>query len=689
MPDNSLDAVRDALFAPRFARVVPLVAVFDESDFATASRREFGYLQTREVDAVIRAGTFGDGPALLEETLQQGFGLSIAPLKLIENQPPWLCCFADAGTPEASSVPALAERIKGIRDAFQMPPNTIVFLRVDEASDADSMVEAMADSKDSLTLFLLGEKGQVVRTPEILAEGAAYLALAGWERFCTGDSLSLDSAFLLDGRVSTREHVLGMGCLGVDVSYHAPRLAKRVTERCVASWSAEGAVAGMEVQPLGTGLETAKKLIPRLGYRVSEGRAGTPGAPGFQVGPNSLELWWTTPQEFNPPQGASEKDGMRRYLSTVKDAYAFMTGVVLENARNYIQKTASGVAQVRVAQIGSQFFLPDSAHAMFGRFRKTLQQQRDSNGDLLGAHLLSDEQAGDLNPLFEEAHRRVESVPSIPAAGLRVLLIAIGLFWLFLGPIAWGKTDPPTGLGTWIPFGAIALLVVIGVGVIYSYTTAVSRAVRALELARDRVLELHLVQLCRALVEGLHGIGNRVVAAIDASEQAIEALADELARDSWGQESESRRNRQPLFDDDAVDGYFASRIDSVIGRTQQRFVETMEDSPLKFDPNEWRRCLRESAISEVERCLTTSRFDEFVKHVDPRRLNRAELVQSVVREARVPPLGVESEEQYPRIMCWLPESWKADLAGLENVHTHALPSRNLIAVSVHPLRAEE
>jgi hypothetical protein len=685
---NSLDAAGATLFEPKFKRVVPLVTLCDESPFGSLARAELARSRPVEFEKVIGVGGFDEAVALVKPGVTAGFHSQIAPLEIIPGQSPWLCLFQDATCNAGSSSWRFLDICQTVRGEIAVDVEAFVFLRVDELAGASSAIDAAGKSGINVRIFVLSEKGRLLRTVDVLAEAAAYFAIAGWERFCSGNDLRVDRALLLPPGPAGIGYSLGVAHLGVDVAYHAPRLGGRVVRSCVAAWAANGPPAGGDAQPFPDDRSTAQQLLPRRGYRVLDSASDRSGAPGLQVGRESMHLLWTGIEDFHPPKTASEKEGMRRFLAAIKETDAFLKGVVLENARSFINRAAEQVAAERCGRIGPQLSLPDGPMGVFPGLRRILDRLRDRNSTLVSARSERADGTEDPAALCDEAQRRIDAVPSVPGAVLRILLIVIGLGWLLIAPQLWGGADPESPLTSWVAIGSVGLLLVVIAGVPLSYARAVGRAVRVLELVRQRVVHAHLAEVCRVLVDGLRLVGNRVVAAIDRYESAIDTLEATLREEGWEVVEAPPANRQPMFSDKAVGLFFAAFAESVKSAAHAGFLDRVERNPLSLDPEEWKTCVREAATEQVERLLTETPFDELVRYVDERSLSAARLVAGLVADARVPSLLSGSTNPQPPLLCWVPETWAGELKSSLNVERHGLPSRNLVAISVHPMASE-
>lgn len=688
MPADLFESAEAALFQQRAMRVVPLVAVFDDSTFGKASRREFELARLPAFTAVNLSGSLAEASELLERTDRAGYRTSIHPLELVVPAPPtWVFWFEDLTVASSEKSGEALSRFRQ-KVGEQRRFHEFFVLKVNQASDAAAFDTSNRPEGFFRTTFLVGERGSLLHDVDTLAGGVAHFALAGWQRFLTLGDLDIDRALFTQGG-GGRTYVLGCGSLGIDLRYHEERLARELARACVERWSEDvvdsPSGAGDAPEPQNSLIE----LLPKRGYRVDSTRADVVPHAAVELGGRTFELFWEGASAMRPVKAGGAKGSMRRYLSTIRDTNEFLGSIVRANTTRYIQRETLDLIQRGEALLESEVRLPDRAGGLFKSLQQGCNRLEKPYETLAQSQLGRSEAPEEFPAVLAEAHARVEAVPSLPGAFLRLALIALGFGWLVAAPFLWGEGVPSSGLAQWVPWGAGVLFAVLVPSVPVTYAWRVRRAARAIGFARTTMLDAHLSQVCRTLVEALRAVGSKLCSEIEKKRAAIEALAKGLKERAWAiVDAESSENRQPIFPDAAVDRVVQPNLAQLVDDTYRGFRNLMAGVPLALDVDTWREKLSETARDSVGVLLARSTFREFVEGAGLTTDARLRLVENVIREARQPSLPLIANVVTPHVLCLLPLGWLGDTARLDDVHEHEAAVRTLVAVSVQHVDAE-
>jgi hypothetical protein len=336
----------------------------------------------------------------------------------------------------------------------------------------------------------------------------------------------------------------------------------------------------------------------------------------------------------------------------------------------------------------TQLALPQKPDGLFDFLRKRLGSLREPCHHLAQARLNGFAQGEAFSSLLTEAHRRIDAVPSLEGAVLRLVLIAIGLAWLFLGPIVWKGPQPgmTPDLHRGVLLGASVLLVLLVVAVPTSYVLRMRRAIRGIEAARSAMLHAHLWEVCGALVEELRTLGSSLCRILDDKESQIQKLADAFAPKPAAPAAHALENRRPLFPDASVDPLLEPKLTELAAAAYQRFLARLQRDSIQMDADAWKEILKQESAPPAREALAHTSFDQFMTHANPSHMNRKEILENAVAEARQPSLRLPKTAVRSPVLCIAPLAWEAELTDLVNVHPHFLCCRDLVAVSVRPLK---
>lgn len=675
MPAVSAEAAQAAILEPALRKVVPLIAVFDDSPFGEQARDELKLIAPNHYGKVHLVGAFGEMPSLLAGVLAAGFSASILPLSLFPNEPIWCCWFEDYSRSRLSTWKAQREQLD---HAYPGRVRWLLFLKT-EKEDVET---TDFPSDERCTIFLAGEKGAVNRDACLLAQGAVCLLLAGWERFCDAGDLDFHKAMLLEN--GTCSFVLGVGSSGIDLAYHTTRWSRIVADEVAARWR-----RAAPAPPLKRQLASAvtRQLIPPRGYRLRVAEGNGPSNPGFVLAGQEHELSWGDGPELQPLKGRSTKDSLRHFLSAIHDTRSFLRAVVLANTEQFVRRRSQVALDRLRAEIDAELRAPESPDGMFSQLYARIDGLRQQGTELAQARR-NGFSAGDFEAIAREAQRRVDVLPNLPAAFLRFGVIVIGLTWLFAAPLQWGAS-PDVGADPYrnVLIGSLALLGALAVAIPAAYTWRMHRALRALDAARTVMIETHLLQVCDFIVEALRGLGSSISRVIENREAEIRTMADHFASRAPSIPSDGLTNRCPLFPDACVDAVLEPQSSQLAVDTHRATASSLTGGVDQWNPELWRRELLVNAEPRLQGLLARTSFSDFLATAaDQVTTSAATVLATTIADARQPALPMEQSALQPPVLCIAPPNWRTHLETLMNTQLHFLPVRALVAVSLRPYR---
>lgn len=680
MPEPWLESAGRAILRPAAQHVVPLLCAFDDSSFGRAARADFNLLRHPALQRVQRDCALSEIGAAHIEVTSAGYRSSIAPLELIPHQPIWACWFQDysqRGLDQWSSHHRRFEQDQpgGVR--------WLLFLKLAADTKSHDVAKKVTDENASTFVFFLSEKGQLHRDQELLARGSVSFALAGWERFCTTGELDFEQALLLNGAHQT--FALGMGSQGIDLAHHGPVWSRKVAEAIATRWRQP---AGATVPATLPALEVLlPQLLPARGYRLDDPVAGAPPRPGVVVGAGEFHIGWEGGGTFQPLKGLSGKDNMRHYLSVVRDTRGFLAAIVLPNTVSFMRRRARALIERLSGGMSGDLALPLQPEGLFAFFNNRLASLRRPCAELAQAHVNGFSGGEAFQASLSAAHRRIDAVPNLQGAFLRLLLITIGLTWLFLGSFVWKTSDAGADfvLHRDLLIGALTLLGTLLVAIPASYAYHVARALRAMEAARGSMVEAHVWEVCRELVDRLRAIGSSLCTVLDQKEATVSELADAFAG-NWPQSSIAvPENRRPLFPESSIAAVLQPKLGALMEGAYHR-LRTRTDAPsLEVGAVRWREALLQESAYAAHEALAQTSFEEFVRHAKLAAQDRDKLVADAVHDARQSSLSLPPTEIPIPVLLIASDEWRSHVAGLENVHLHPIACPELVAISARPL----
>ena len=678
------------LFRSGVGQVVPLVILTDGSDFGNRARDCVLKWRPKDLQYAILPSEVQKAKKAVDWFLEKGYRQKLLPITLWEHQPAWFAWFLGTDKPDTAK---LVNAISSLPKNTEPPLKHLVFLALD-SQQFDQIASLWAKTLKNLNqvvLFFL-ERNQARGWDEaFLGAGAAAYAYGGWRRYCeTGDLRYHIGPVHIKGNC----HDLTVARCAPDVEYHAHHwagsVAKQLKTRLLARASqVEPLKLKTKVEDL---TEQSDILSPRgvLDFLVPEGHADkgyfvTPAndaSDAHEIEFKTESYHFTYHEESQPAQRRWRflREELAESLSKLKNLHYFLRLVTLPNARKRVETNLAKLPDLLMKTMRGYLGLPDAPDSLLNVLHQKLSRCQEYLATLKSVRSVSKLREGAFGAQADKAVERISDIPDLTSAFLRLLLIAIGLAGLVVGPVLWRSIVSPWShpLLREVAMGAGALLVLLTIGVAANYLFATWRASRSLTRVRQTSLDQHAGDVADTLMHSIKAACDKLLPTIDTWEKDRETLRKDLETHQPPAAS-IPQNSEPFFSDNC--GHVLLNVDrqkQLVGDAYKIIKAAMQEGEWPtFDIKKWQKALADSTTQVSKEALEALPVEEWAEAERPDAGRREDHLDSLLREAKQ---GMTN----PPTVCFLSEDWKRHCRTHTTVEFYDLRLPQMIAVSVKP-----
>jgi hypothetical protein len=632
--------LQDALnFTPR--QILPLICFGDGSSFSDAIQSRVKKLAASAFSKVILHARFSEAVGTSECLFSADYPRQIDPLKLWQGQPVWCGWF---GVADEKTIHEYLENRRALDRIPTRAYQHFLFLKV---SDLDSFQRTIAPKLEGVEhiLFLVAEKAAVNRTENDLAESIAFYLFVSWKRFCDAGTGRMRDALALTGRESV--FTLGIGKDIPDYDFCIPDWISRLVGALGKEWTENTGM--VDVPDYETCEGILRKITPAETYLIKP--VVRPEYPAISFSGSAELFHIKLIQDIRTP-GFSAKatlQGWAKRVALLRKLDEFLRFLILPPAKTVIRRKLHEFGEEYNRRFRQFLRIKPDPLGMIEDLGQRIRISREYLSATGDAEVLEPSGLRSLEANIGILNRRVLNIPPIAGALLRFALIAVGVVWLFIGSFVWGNTNPFNDrILRWVAVGSVSALVIMFCIIFARWYLIRRGAARSEQLARQDVIDSHLVEIAQTIAKELQLCCGNLMANLDNLELSRQLLGDALHKGITCDPVISRENRNPRFKREAFDLLFQHNLREMLKSVHASVRQSLESSNWPdFDKERWAELMKTHASEVVQRTLGQISFDQCVKAADFTSAEKERSVHDVVSEARKPALLIGEDFNSP------------------------------------------
>jgi len=664
-------------------RVVPGAFIFDRSEYAQHGQKCFLRIRELRFEKVAPCGAPTEAGRLLQRFFSSGFGQSIAPLSLMDHVAGWCVWFLADDTTNASDFLNLLQSLQESRRAAF---HHILFLRVAKPDGAHLWASKLAAV--DCVLFLLCPQVTLERSDVDLARAAVAYAYSSWRRYFKSGEANLVTALGLPASSGT--FTLGMGASELDVEYHAGRMAQKILDRLKDQLLSRTQNVGPPV--LKTLSDCLAFLLPDWYLAATD--QSTRQSVQVTMGDDTVALHYLEPQRKSARSTLPRHGYFQHQLAHLKDKFWFLTFIALPNARRFVERRAKGFWAEVWQPVADCLRLSDKPDSLIHVLSQGCRYCADHATTMLRTSVQGESPSGSFQQDFKDAHARISAIPNLVGAGLRLLLIGIGLAGLVLSPFWWGGVRNPLAdnLLRYVALGAGMMLVVCATGVLGHYAYACWVADHHLELAENNAERRHLRQVAAAAIERIRTAGVELDKTMSHLRQKLESVSEAIRNTSLSTTRPVPSPSGGWLTPECIDEVMQPHLTQLAEQTYLRVASELNvgnDSSglVSLEPSLWQKLLSDQALAVARDGLERLTFDQCVAAMRATADKKACLISNLVSEA-LKPAWPDIAASPSVTLCYAdPDHWRDHRGQHDTIQFCKLDLKDMLVVSVFPCRS--
>jgi len=680
MPNNSSDI--DAILRPRPPRVVPAAFLFDQSEFAQSAARCFNRVRQDDFKKVVLAGAAGEAQQVVGQFFSSGFHQSIAPLTIMDDVAGWCVWFLSS---EASQPAAFLSQLRSVGADRPGQFHHLLFLEVAQPADAETWTTKIASEK--CLPLLLSKHGAMDRTSQDLARAATAYAYSGWKKYWEAGDANLATALSLpqDSRVLA----LGMGASELDVEYHAERWSQKILDALRNQMLDK--IRKVD-RPVLKGIkELLAFLLPDWYLATHEG--GNPRGLEVVMGDESARIYYMDRTNRRPGITMFHRHLFQQLLVKLKDKFSFLAYIALANARRFVDRKSKALKEEIWPPIRDFLQLPEKPDSLLHVLAQRMKLCAEYAGTMQETQTSGEVPGGSFQQDYKTTWSRISAIPNLLGAFLRLALITIGLSGLILSPFWWGGIRHPLtdGVLRYVAAGSAGLLVVCLVGVLVHHYYACRVADYHVDLTETHIELRHLREVGGLAIKEIHKEGNELMKRMHDLAEKIDSLTVAVKKASVQAKRTAPSPASSFLTNDSIDVLLQPRVAELALRAYERLNEELtakrqENGLVSFDPALWQTLLTRHTMAVCFDAISVLTFDECSRAMSPSAGQKEALVHNLFHEASQPAWNVHPDSDSPLICFSDPGQWREHCGQHDNVKFYKLNLKDMLMVSVIPLR---
>ena len=648
MPMTSVNQlIRDALdFKPD--RVLPLLCLGDETAFSAQVQENLRQLSKRDVRDVVVCHSYQAAPELAEGFYEADFIRKIAPLELWEGQPVW--CLWIIG-----SESSYQEYLKYRAEIESNPLRSYKHFVFVKLADVKPFAKRITDeyTHQEHFIFLLSETGALNREEKQLAGAVAVYAFSGWMRYCEQGTGRLREALDLSGNEML--FTLGVGEDSPDYEYYEELWTQQLISDLVKIWQEEAVPAHMP--PFESRKEILTDILPDKTYRTDPVNKHIGPAISFPRQNETFKLIYK--EDLHTP-GFSAKTVFWKWgkrIALLRKLVEFLRFIVVPSVQVFIASRIHRFGEGFQKRFHDFFSIKGEPAGLFADLKSRIHQAQDYLKETSNGESLKPDGMRSIEANIRNIKQKVMATPSIKGALLRLLLVGVGLTWLFIGSWIWGTGINPLNDGPmmWVAILAGISLIIMTV-LVFSQWYIFSRGSQIAEqIARKDIIDSHLVAIAELIVRRISERCSLFISNLTKLEQDCMDLQDYLA-DGNAKTIITRQNTTPGFDRGFE--FIYQQVGSDLVAEVHRLIKTEMESGKWPDLTKkyWKYVIQSCAGQCTEKILSKLPYDKCAEAAQFSDNQKEDIVDIVVRQAIQPAYPMKEDLSSP-VWLFVPPDW--------------------------------